>query len=34
MEGGQPGFIFWGVFLFSGLVLAGYAVWMWLVERD
>lgn len=33
MEEGWRGFIFWGVFLFSGLIVVAYLVWMWLEER-
>lgn len=29
----MPGFTFWGLFLACGLILVGYAVWMWWVER-
>lgn len=28
-----PGFIFWGLFAACGLILVGYAVWMWWTER-
>lgn len=28
-----PGFMFWGLFLACGVILAGYALWMWWVER-
>ncbi len=28
-----PGFIFWGLFLVCGLIVAGYAVWMRWEER-
>ncbi len=34
MEENWRDFIFWGVFLFSGLIMAAYLVWMRLVERD
>ena len=33
MEENWRGFIFWGVFLFSGLIVVAYCVWMWLEER-
>ena len=28
-----PGFVFWGLFLVCGLIVAGYAVWMGWEER-
>ncbi len=28
-----PGFAFWGLFVACAIVLAGYAAWMWWVER-
>ncbi len=28
-----PGFIFWGLFLVCGLIMASYIVWMLWVER-
>ena len=28
-----PGFIFWGLFATFGLLVLGYAVWMFAVER-
>ena len=28
-----PGFIFWGLFATFGLLVVGYAVWMFSVER-
>ena len=31
--GGGPGFVFWGLFLVCGLIVAGYIAWMWWVER-
>ncbi len=27
------GFIFWGLFVACGLILAFYAAWLWWVER-
>ena len=27
------GFIFWGLFLVFGILVAAYATWMWWVER-
>jgi hypothetical protein len=32
MSGG-PGFMFWGLFVVCGAVLAAYALWMWWEER-
>ncbi len=29
----MPGFTFWGLFAACGVILVGYAVWMWWVER-
>ena len=29
-----PGFIFWGLFVACGLIVAGYVVWMILLEKD
>jgi len=29
----EPGFTFWGLFLACALILVGYAVWMYWVER-
>jgi len=29
-----PAFIFWGLYLAFGLVLAGYVAWMLWAERD
>ncbi len=30
-----PGFIFWGLFLVFGALVAGYAVWMvWMERRE
>lgn len=29
----EPGFIFWGIFLVLAVIVVGYAVWMWWVER-
>ncbi len=29
----MPGFIFWGLFAVFGLLVLGYIVWMWWVER-
>ncbi len=29
----SPGFVFWGLFVACGAILAGYALWMWWVER-
>lgn len=29
----EAGFIFWGLFLFFGLTVVGYLLWMWWVER-
>lgn len=29
-----PGFVFWGVYLTFGLVVAAYVAWMLWVERD
>ena len=31
MEG--VGFVFWGLFVAFGLVVAAYVVWMWWTER-
>ncbi len=31
---GQPGFVFWGLFLVCGVVVAAYAAWMWWVEHE
>ncbi len=28
-----PGFMFWGLFLMCGLIVAGYAAWMWWEEH-
>lgn len=28
-----PGFVFWGLFVACGAILAGYAAWIWWVER-
>jgi hypothetical protein len=28
-----PGFMFWGLFLACGIIVAAYAVWMWWEER-
>jgi hypothetical protein len=28
------GFIFWGLFLVFGLIVVGYLLWMWWVERE
>jgi phage shock protein PspC (stress-responsive transcriptional regulator) len=31
----EAGFIFWGLFLVFGLIVAGYVVWMiWVENRD
>jgi len=30
----MPGFAFWGVFLVFGLIVIGYVVWMFWVERQ
>ena len=30
----EAGFIFWGLFLVFGLIVASYVVWMRSVERD
>lgn len=29
----ELGFVFWGLFLAFALILAGYVLWMWWVER-
>ena len=29
-----PGWIFWGLFVACFAVVAGYALWMWWVERS
>ncbi len=29
----MPGFAFWGLFLIFGLIVVGYLVWMFWVER-
>ena len=29
-----PGFIFWGLYAVSGLIIAAYVVWMLRVERE
>ncbi len=29
----QPGFIFWGLFLVCGLIVASYILWMLWAER-
>lgn len=31
---GHPGFVFWGLFLVCGAIVAAYALWMWWVERE
>lgn len=30
----EAGFIFWGLFLVFGLIVAGYLLWMYMAERD
>jgi len=30
---GQPGFVFWGLFLVCGAIVAGYVAWMFWAER-
>jgi hypothetical protein len=30
---GQPGFVFWGLFLVCAVVVVGYVVWLWWVEH-
>jgi hypothetical protein len=30
----EAGFIFWGLFLVFGMIVAGYLLWMYLAERD
>jgi len=30
----MPGFIFWGLFVVCGAIVAAYAVWMRWVERE
>lgn len=30
----EAGFIFWGLFLVFGLIVAGYLFWMYKAERD
>jgi hypothetical protein len=29
----DPGFAFWGLYLAFGLIVVGYLIWMWWVER-
>jgi hypothetical protein len=29
----EAGFIFWGLYVTFGLIIVGYLVWMWWVER-
>jgi phage shock protein PspC (stress-responsive transcriptional regulator) len=30
----EAGFIFWGLFGAFGLIVLGYLIWMWWVERE
>jgi hypothetical protein len=29
----EAGFVFWGLFVAFGLIVAAYLLWMWWVER-